>query len=410
MSFFIEIITRAIKHFSVMKNTNYHFMGMDVNIFFCKTISHVLLVFCISLPTLSLSATKVINGCALVKGSSCVNVNLAGKNLKGLNLSGADLRGADLTGANLMGANLSGAKLKQAVLTRTNLARARLTSANLSYATLSSAIMKDLIAVRANFYGANLTNAILINADLRFSDLSATNMGGAITRRAKLGGVVYTGVDPGKDNLGSNLPSSPSTEPTIKKFSVSSPDFSDGGIYPKKFDCALNGGMDLSPELSWSNPPEGTKSFVITISDKDVPVSTPKGLFFGSVTMWGVYGIPSSVTSIPQGYSVSHPPDIKDTTNYSNNLFGYKSSCPGHPKYPGDASGSVKKDRRIKIVVFALNYIPTVGDFAPSKTTGWGTSALDNASLMGCILGEINCPANPSVLETASITPILISQ
>jgi len=58
-------------------------------------------------------------------------------------------------------------------------------------------------------------------------------------------------------------------------------------------------GENISPPLSWSNPPEGTKSFALTMVD-------PEGRGGQGVVHWVAYGIPASVTGFSEG-EVSKP-------------------------------------------------------------------------------------------------------
>ena len=59
----------------------------------------------------------------------------------------------------------------------------------------------------------------------------------------------------------------------------------------KGFGCE---GGNVSPALTWKNPPAGTKSFAVTMYDPDAP--TGSGWWH-----WIVFNIPADVTSLPKG-------------------------------------------------------------------------------------------------------------
>jgi Raf kinase inhibitor-like YbhB/YbcL family protein len=53
-------------------------------------------------------------------------------------------------------------------------------------------------------------------------------------------------------------------------------------------------GGNVSPSLSWSSPPAGTKSLAVTVYDPDAP--TGSGWWH-----WIVFNLPASTTSLPKG-------------------------------------------------------------------------------------------------------------
>ncbi|MFI8774294.1 YbhB/YbcL family Raf kinase inhibitor-like protein [Gordonia sp. NPDC062954] len=84
--------------------------------------------------------------------------------------------------------------------------------------------------------------------------------------------------------------------PNLPGFTLTSQSFTDGQPLPNKQLSGLMGagGEDLSPQLSWSGFPSGTKSFAVTVYDPDAP--TASGFWH-----WAVADIPVSVTSLDEG-------------------------------------------------------------------------------------------------------------
>jgi Raf kinase inhibitor-like YbhB/YbcL family protein len=85
-------------------------------------------------------------------------------------------------------------------------------------------------------------------------------------------------------------------------FSLTSSTFKDSTMMPKNVaNSAANAptnkncvGDNVSPQLSWSGAPEGTKSFVMLMID-------PEGRGGAGVNHWVAYGIPASVTGFAEG-------------------------------------------------------------------------------------------------------------
>jgi Raf kinase inhibitor-like YbhB/YbcL family protein len=86
---------------------------------------------------------------------------------------------------------------------------------------------------------------------------------------------------------------------TAGPFTLSSTTFADGTLMPKKVanhnpqnpNCV---GDNVSPELSWSGAPDGTKSFALIMVD-------PEGRSGLGVFHWVAYGIAPSTTSFAVG-------------------------------------------------------------------------------------------------------------
>jgi phosphatidylethanolamine-binding protein (PEBP) family uncharacterized protein len=99
-------------------------------------------------------------------------------------------------------------------------------------------------------------------------------------------------------------------------FSFGSQSIVDGGSISMKqvfnsFGCK---GNNLSPELHWSNPPAGTKSFAITVYDPDAP--TGSGWWH-----WTVFNIPANITELREGekftaYKKLNPTTKKRSANF----------------------------------------------------------------------------------------------
>lgn len=71
--------------------------------------------------------------------------------------------------------------------------------------------------------------------------------------------------------------------------------FDNHGAIPTKH---TGEGEDVSPELSWSDAPDGAKAFAVICHDPDAPLVSSRG-HYGFVH-WVYYNIPASVRVLPE--------------------------------------------------------------------------------------------------------------
>lgn len=101
-----------------------------------------------------------------------------------------------------------------------------------------------------------------------------------------------------------HLPAAPA------ELTVTSEDFEDGQPLPES---AGYGQGNVSPQLSWSGAPEGTRSFIVLCHDPDAPV-------VGGFDHWAVIGIPADVTSLDAGAGEQGAVVASGATTLSNDF------------------------------------------------------------------------------------------
>ena len=113
-----------------------------------------------------------------------------------------------------------------------------------------------------------------------------------------------------------------------KTFTLSSKNLGGQATKLEEFNGFGCSGENSSPQLSWSNAPEGTKSFAITMYDPDAP--TGSGFWH-----WVVFDIPANVSELVKNagnVSLNLAPKgaIQSTTDYG--IKGFGGPCPpeGH--------------------------------------------------------------------------------
>ena len=113
-----------------------------------------------------------------------------------------------------------------------------------------------------------------------------------------------------------------------KTFTLSSNDLGGEATKTQEFNGFGCSGENISPQLSWENAPEGTKSFAVTMYDPDAP--TGSGFWH-----WVMVDIPSNVTELVTNagnveLNLTPKGAIQSVTNYG--IKGFGGPCPpeGH--------------------------------------------------------------------------------
>ena len=90
----------------------------------------------------------------------------------------------------------------------------------------------------------------------------------------------------------------------------------DDGFIDRRFAWTAGcGGGNISPQLSWSDPPGGTQSFLVVIFDQDA----------GDFIHWVVFDIAPTVLDISEG---GPAPGGQTLNDYDQGQFGYGGPCP----------------------------------------------------------------------------------
>jgi Raf kinase inhibitor-like YbhB/YbcL family protein len=103
---------------------------------------------------------------------------------------------------------------------------------------------------------------------------------------------------------------------TVSSITVTSRAFGMGGTIPIDYTCD---GKDTSPPITWSAPPEGTKSLVVYVDDPEA------GNHF---THWIVFNLPPETTSIPEGGDVDKLGGRLGSNDFPDVRYG--GPCPPH--------------------------------------------------------------------------------
>lgn len=135
---------------------------------------------------------------------------------------------------------------------------------------------------------------------------------------------------------GTGTPARPTPPPVPPStpFALASSSFPNGALIPPRFAKCPTGAGNVSPALTWTNPPGTAQSFVVIVDDPSVAPT---------FTHWVLFNIPASVTSLSEGASIG---------TAGTNDFGrpsYDGPCP--PVLFGGPGGS----HTYRFTVYALS-------------------------------------------------------
>jgi Raf kinase inhibitor-like YbhB/YbcL family protein len=130
-------------------------------------------------------------------------------------------------------------------------------------------------------------------------------------------------------------------------FELDSPEMPPDQLMPNRF--VFNGmgchGENLSPPLSWSGAPEGTKSFAVMVHDPDAPTGG------AGIWHWVVVNIPASVNSLDAGAST---PDGSKLPPGSRQIANDYVGMTGNPAWGGPCPPKGAQAHAYNFTLYAL--------------------------------------------------------
>ena len=159
-----------------------------------------------------------------------------------------------------------------------------------------------------------------------------------------------------------------SKPPALPGLTLTTPDFTDGGIIPDKFTFAVK--KFVSPKLQWSSVPPGTVSFALIFHDPDEAMHRK----IEDVLHWLVFNIPGTVRELPG--NLAPDPTLPDETIQAKSVR----RTPGYMGPGADAPGPY---HHYTFELFALDTKLSLG---PDATRADVLKAIDGHILAKAVL------------------------
>ncbi|MGB6977256.1 MAG: YbhB/YbcL family Raf kinase inhibitor-like protein [Gammaproteobacteria bacterium] len=143
-------------------------------------------------------------------------------------------------------------------------------------------------------------------------------------------------------------------------FTLTTSAWESNGSIPKQYTCD---GTNISPSLTWHNPPVGTKSFILIMDDPDAPA--------GTWTHWVLFNIPADIHSFPENLH-----------QLPQGTLSVKNSA-GHARYDGPCPPD--REHRYFFNLYALNtqLEPKAGEDLKTLRNAMHGHVIGNARLEG---------------------------
>jgi Raf kinase inhibitor-like YbhB/YbcL family protein len=149
---------------------------------------------------------------------------------------------------------------------------------------------------------------------------------------------------------------------------------------PRKYSCTEE---DISPPITWSEPPQGTVSLALVVDSNQHP-----GALWAHWVLWGIppdaSGIPEAVANAAEAPSIG--PKARQGTN-NEKLVGWSGPCPAPIDLASDSG--TPKDRIVSEYFFKLYALDTDVDLGPEATKEDLLRAIEGHILAGGeLMGE----------------------
>ena len=128
-------------------------------------------------------------------------------------------------------------------------------------------------------------------------------------------------------------PAGGTPSPGVATFALTSEAFENEGTIPARYSCD---GDNVSPPLTWTEPPQGTDALALIVDDPDAPG--------GEFTHWVLFDLPAETRALPEAVETSERPQVGGAQGGNDaGGTGYTGPCP--PEGPA---------HRYRVTLYAL--------------------------------------------------------